>query len=62
MIKFDGISMTKLTKKDTRAIRNFCHKEIELYINCYNKVWTEGGTYIADCRPIKKDEDGCYCY
>ena len=48
MKKFDIHSMTGRTVEDIAAINEALDNEIDMTVDEYDRVWTEGGIYIAD--------------
>lgn len=45
------------SKEDEKTCNKNWDKEIKLYVDEYNRVWTEGGQYIADVELLKDNED-----
>lgn len=45
-----------VSETDNKAIKKALKKEIDLYVDEYNRVWTEGNIYIAD---VEEVDDGC---
>ncbi len=41
------------TEKDYVEIEKYLNEEIEIYFDEFNRVWTEGGIYIADLIKIE---------
>jgi hypothetical protein len=60
MKKFNGYSYKGATEADNKAILKYYKKDIELLIDEQDRVWTEGGLYIADAVKTE-DGDGIYC-
>lgn len=60
MKKFNGYEMTGITEADNKAILEAMEKEIEMFVDDCNRVWTSGDVYIADCREVEAGE-GILC-
>jgi len=59
MEKFNGYKFVGLTEEDNNAILEAVENEVELFMNG-NKVFTEGGTYLADVKEVEEG-NGVLC-
>ena len=49
----ENSSLKPATEKDYVEIEKYLNEEIEIYFDEFNRVWTEGGIYIADLIKIE---------
>lgn len=53
MKKVDIYSIEGLTEEDNKAILNCYEQNNEMTIDEYNRVYNEGGQYIADAKEVE---------
>jgi len=60
MKKVNIFAIQGLTEEDNKEIQRCINKDIELSIDEYGRVFTEGGQYIADAKEVESG-DGIGC-
>lgn len=56
MKKLDVYSYRGYTDEDNKAILKHVDEEIDMFIDEYDRVWNEGGQYIADAYEVDPDD------